>query len=85
MDNIYQLHHQRDRRTGRTTREIDRMVQHLFLNGFVELTDHADMPNNLSFECMKNTFLDRLHREHRIKRNNGYTYDPENRIVRLMK
>lgn len=82
---------QLNRRSGRTTRGIDEMVQHLFAHGVVELWDHAQSfdaqgrPLNLAFKYMKKTFFDRIYREHSLKVGAGLSYDEKTHIVRLKK
>lgn len=82
---------QLNRRSGRTTRAIDEMVQHLFNHGVVELWDHADSfdnkgrRNNLAFKSMERIFFNRLYQEHLLKIGMGLTYDEKNNIVRLKK
>jgi hypothetical protein len=85
MNNMQPFVHSRqeNRRSGRTTRAVDEMVQHLFNHGVVELWDHAEHPNNLAFDCMKKVFFDRLSREHYLRFPDGLDYDFKAQIVRL--
>lgn len=82
---------QLNRRSGRTTRAVDEMVQHLFKNGVVELWDHAESfdkngkPDNLAFKSMKRVFFNRMYQEHLLKIGLGLSYDEKTRVVRLKK
>lgn len=67
------------RRSGRTTRAIDEMVQHLFNHGVVQLWDH----HGGSLTHVENAIFSRLYNEHRLKRNDGYKYDRSTHTVRL--
>ena len=73
---------QRDRRSGRTTRAIDEMIQHFFTHGVVMLWDHAEDPKNLAFKHMERIFFDRLYREHNLGRSD-LDYNTEEKSVRL--
>lgn len=53
------------RRSGRTTRIIDNMVQQFFENGYVHVFDHHSISND-NLSRIQKIFLDRLKREHQI-------------------
>lgn len=80
-----ELQHPRqlNRRSGRTTRAIDEMVQHLFNHGVVELWDHAERSDNLAFNSMKKHFFDRLYREHHLSFSRDLEYILASQTVRL--
>lgn len=67
------------RRSGRTTRAVDEMVQHLFNHGVVQLWDH----HNGSLSHVENAVFSRLYYEHGLKRNAGYKYDVASNTIRL--
>lgn len=68
------------RRSGRTTRAVDEMVQHLFNHGIVQLWDHH--PEG-SLTHVEKAVFSRLYYEHGMKRNDGYKYDRSTNVVRL--
>ena len=79
---------QLNRRSGRTTRAIDEMVQHLFNHGIVQLWDHANRidwqdKQNMALREAKRIFFDRLSREHRLTIKHGLNYDQKTETVRL--
>ena len=51
------------RRTGRTTRQVDAMVQHLFVSGEVVVHDHDDW-QPCELKRVLRVLCDRLTREH---------------------
>lgn len=59
-----------ERRTGRTTRLIDQMVQEFFINGRVGITDHHKTNDRTTFDNLirdnKKKLLSRLANEHRL-------------------
>ena len=71
------------RRTGRSTRAIDEMVQHLFKHGVVEVFDHAHNSTNLALSRTEHVLFNRLYHEHSLRVGHGMEYDGESRILRL--
>jgi len=76
------------RRSGRSTRIIDELIQELFTKGECIIWDHAHRadangnPTNMALEHTTNAILSRLYNEHNLKRNAGYIYNKrENKIT----
>jgi len=75
-----------NRRTGRTTRLADDMIQELFKEGEVCVKDHCD--NNRYHDWLTERILNRLKFEHNIATNTKYVrvdFDRKTRIMRLVK
>lgn len=83
-----------ERRSGRSTRQIDAMIQTLFTVGEVRVVDHAHelgfvgnrvRPINMALARTKKILLNRLLQEHNMGRNCHYIYDNEANIIKLIK
>lgn len=73
------------RRTGRSTRMIDEMVQQLFSKGEVIVSDHYYSPDNdQPTRNNLNTLLKRLYNEHGVAKDH-VTYDERKRKLTLKK
>ena len=55
------------RRSGKSTRLVDKYIQDLFIFGEVEIKDHIDFDQ--SHELLRQRVLDRLYAEHRAVSN----------------
>lgn len=78
------------RRTGRTTRLVDQLVQDFFTTGRAVVLDHwwhgkQDMGEVQSKEYILNVFLRRLKFEHDIEPRKHLKVDPKTGIVELKK
>ena len=52
------------RRTGRTTRLADKLIQELFIEGSTTIIDHATTPNNMADSHLLDVVWRRLMSEH---------------------
>lgn len=78
-----------ERRTGRSTRMIDEMVQQLFSQGYTVVCDHAHKVDvhgraeNMALSHTEDILFSRLYREHHFRKNVDYHYDQKTNILKL--